>query len=203
MTDIAHETESRPAMVTAPLRAALKAMRDGLEAYAAGRASRAVSNAQWQNADADVERWRRLLDDVERAQTVTGPLVAKAFATLGERHSALPSSAPAKRIAALLEAEAWTDAALALLALELPHWKLRRLVYDDGEWRCSLGKQWPLPEWLDDTVERGHPVLPLAIIAAMIEARVASPAGDDAPTRTVPSVGHPREAASLCCDNFA
>ena len=61
MTDIAHGTEPRSAMQPSPLHAALKAVRDAIEAYAAGRASRAVPNAQWQNADADVERCRRLL----------------------------------------------------------------------------------------------------------------------------------------------
>jgi hypothetical protein len=61
MTDIAHETEPRLAMLIAPLRAVLRAMRDGIEAYAAGRASRAVSNALWQNADDDIQRCRGLI----------------------------------------------------------------------------------------------------------------------------------------------
>ena len=29
-------------------------------------------------------------------------------------------------------------AALALVELELPAWKLRRLIYEDGEWLCSF-----------------------------------------------------------------
>jgi hypothetical protein len=149
------------------------------------------------------DRLRRLRDDVRAAQNVTRRLMAEAFAALGERHSALPSAAPVQRVAALLEAEAWTDAALALLALELPHWTLRRIAYDDGEWRCSLGTQRPLPEWLDDTVEASHPMLPLAIVAAMIEARIATPTDADAVRQSVPSVRRPREAAYLCCDNFA
>jgi|HubBroStandDraft_6_1064221.scaffolds.fasta_scaffold1014421_2 hypothetical protein len=63
---------------------------------------------------------------------------------------------------------------LAVLDLELPQWKLRRIAYDDGEWRCCLGQQWPLPKWLDDTVDVGHLVLPLAILNAMIEARAVA-----------------------------
>jgi hypothetical protein len=61
-----------------------------------------------------------------------------------------------------------------VLDLELPQWKLRRIAYDDGEWRCCLGQQWPLPKWLDDTVDIGHLVLPLAILNAMIEARAVA-----------------------------
>ena len=30
---------------------------------------------------------------------------------------------------------------LRLLAFELPQWKLRRLMYEDGEWTCSLSKE--------------------------------------------------------------
>jgi hypothetical protein len=36
---------------------------------------------------------------------------------------------------------AWTEAAFALIALELPLWRVRRLVYEDGEWLCSLSHQ--------------------------------------------------------------
>jgi hypothetical protein len=128
--------------------------------------------------------------------------MADVLATMDERGSASPRLAPAKRIHALVEAGAWTDAALALLDLELPRWTLRRLVYEDGEWRCCLGRQWPLPEWLDDTVEAGHPVLPLAILDALIEARAAAPTSASDARRSVPSIRLPRDVAYLCCDNF-
>jgi hypothetical protein len=60
----------------------------------------------------------------------------------------------AARIDQLIEAGAWSDAALALVELELPAWKLRRLVYEDGQWLCSLSKQPNLPAALDDTATR-------------------------------------------------
>ena len=56
----------------------------------------------------------------------------------------------AARIDQLIEARAWNDAALALVELELPAWKLRRLVYEDGEWHCSLSRQPNLPVALED-----------------------------------------------------
>jgi hypothetical protein len=145
---------------------------------------------------------RKLHRDVRRAHNVTSALMADVLATMDERGSASPRLAPARRLHALVEAGAWTDAALALLDLKLPRWTLRRLVYEDGEWRCYLGKQWPLPEWLDDTVEAGHPVLPLAILDALIEARaLVQASASDAP-RSVPSIRLPRDVAYLCCDNF-
>ncbi len=92
---------------------------------------------------------------------------------------------------------------MALLDLELPQWKLRRLAYDDGEWRCCIGKQWPLPEWLDDTVEVGHLILPLAILDALLEARAVALMSAVATSRSVPPVPLPQDAEYVCCDNFA
>jgi hypothetical protein len=149
------------------------------------------------------EQNRALQAQLRRAQAVTPALMADVLALAGERYSAPPYLARAKRIDALLEAEAWTDAALALLDLELPQWKLRRIAYDDGEWRCCLGKQRPLPEWLDDTVEVGHPLLPLAILDALIEARLLAQTFSAATPRPVPSVLLSRDTQSVCCDNFA
>jgi hypothetical protein len=148
------------------------------------------------------EHLRKLQADVRRAQNVTRALMADVLATMGERYSTSPARAQ-ERIRVLLDAGAWIDAALALLDLELPQWKLRRLAYEDGEWRCCLGKQWPLPEWLDDIVDAAHPVLPLAILAAMIEARALVQTSAAAAFRSVPSVGLLQDAAYLCCDNFA
>ena len=64
---------------------------------------------------------------------------------------------------------AWTDAALALIELELPQWRVRRLAYDDGEWYCSLSRGRELPDWLDQPVEGRHADLALAILSAFVE----------------------------------
>ncbi|HXO67330.1 MAG TPA: hypothetical protein VN838_00085, partial [Bradyrhizobium sp.] len=76
------------------------------------------------------------------APAVTADLIAD---VIGKPSRRLPV-----RIERLIDSGAWTDAALALLELELPHWQLRRLAYDDGEWHCALSRQRELPEWLDD-----------------------------------------------------
>jgi hypothetical protein len=117
----------------------------------------------------------------------------------------LPSTnrnAKAARVERLIQAQAWTDAALALIDLELPQWQVRRLAYDEGEWHCALSRQRELPDWLDQSIETRHGDLALAILTAFVEAQRAS-----APSSrtSVPAV--PRHANSLyepvCSDNFA
>ena len=58
-----------------------------------------------------------------------------------------------ERVIRLVEFGACADAALALLELELPQWKLRRLIYEDGEWHCSLSKHVDLPVEVDDMAD--------------------------------------------------
>ena len=86
----------------------------------------------------------------------------------------LPSAnqnAGAARVEHLIQSQAWTDAALALIDLELPQWQVRRLAYDDGEWYCALSHQRELPDWLDQSIETRHADLALAILSAFVEAR--------------------------------
>jgi len=41
------------------------------------------------------------------------------------------------------------DATCTLQELEMPQWKLRRIVYDDPQWHCSSSKHSALPMELD------------------------------------------------------
>jgi hypothetical protein len=102
----------------------------------------------------------------------------------------------------LVQAGAWTDAALALIELQLPYWTLRRLILDDGEWLCSLSRQPNLPLEFDEAVEARNEVLALALLSAFAEAKrlgtsvseVRSPSALQARAAT----GH-----AICCDDFA
>ena len=102
----------------------------------------------------------------------------------------------------MIASQAWTDAVLALIDLELPQWQVRRIVYDEGEWHCALSRERELPEWLDQAIESHHADLPLAILSAFVDVqRVSAPS-------TRPSVPIVQREASalyqpLCCDNFA
>src|SRR4051794_41139783 len=105
------------------------------------------------------------------------------------------------RIMRLVDAEACTDAALALMELELPLWQVRRIAYDEGEWHCALSRERELPDWLDAAVEARHADLALALLSAFIEvealalevSRPSAPAIRPAPDPLYEPVG---------CENF-
>jgi hypothetical protein len=145
-----------------------------------------------------------LPEDLRQERTVTPELMSDVMAQAGIRLAGL-NSARAVRLRRLIEAEAWTDAALALIELALPQWQLVRLVGDDGEWCCSLSRHPQLPEWLDDAVEARHEVLPLAILAAFLTAREASPAVCSRKAGTVPECRpqQPNVLHALRCEDFA
>jgi hypothetical protein len=106
------------------------------------------------------------------------------------------------RLARLIEAEAWTDAALTLIELEMPNWKLRRLEYEDGEWVCSLSTQPNMPMAIDDTADARHEVLSLAILSAFLDARRKGREVHETRSPTTPRL-RPASEYAMCCDNFA
>jgi len=133
---------------------------------------------------------------------VSNALMQEIISHTCRRMPSLPQSASTARMEHLITAGAWTDAALLLIELELPPWRLRRIAYDGGEWHCALSRERELPDWLDQSIEAWHPDLALALLNAFVDAQ-----GTIAPrTRTsVPLV--PRGADGICvpfcCDNFA
>jgi hypothetical protein len=146
------------------------------------------------------ERLGGLEEQLRHAQALTPDLMSDVIARACTRFAAHGPSAKAK-VHRLVESGAWTDAALALLELELPHWQLRRLIYEDGEWLCSLSSQPGLPLDLDDVAESSHESLPLAILSVFLAARRAT-AASTARSTAVPQVP-PVEGYAVCCDNFA
>jgi len=110
------------------------------------------------------------------ATAVTPKLMSDLIATACRRFPSLGASETTARIKDLIQLRAWTDAALALVDLELPFWKVRRIAYDEGEWYCALSRERELPDWLDRSVEARHADLALAILSAFIEAlQISSP----------------------------
>ena len=143
----------------------------------------------------------RLDEELRFAPQPTPDLFAKIIGGACSRIAVLGKSAKAAQIDRLIKSSAWTDAALALLELELPAWKLRRLVCEGGEWICSLSRQPNLPAALDDTIDASHELMPLAILLAFVQARRSTEA-----MRQVVS-GAPAVQSVMdqlvCCDNFA
>jgi len=143
----------------------------------------------------------RLDDELQAAPEAEREVFAKIIGSACSRIPVLNKSGKAARIGQLIESGGWTDAAIAVIELEMPGWKLRRLVYENGEWFCSLSRQPNMPADLDDSADAAHQVLPLAILRAFVEARRRSKVA------TVSASGIPQfqPAAGdvVCCDNFA
>jgi hypothetical protein len=133
---------------------------------------------------------------------LTVEMLSDVVETCCPRLALLRHTERAARAEQMIASGAWTDAALALLALELPQWQLRRLVYDDGEWHCALSRQREMPEWLDQSIEAHHADLPISILRAFISARQIS-----APSTRSSVPAAPRSAGDfyepLCSDNFS
>jgi hypothetical protein len=141
----------------------------------------------------------KLEEQLRSVDAVTSGLMSDVIAIACVRFGALGSATKVK-VKWLIETGAWTDATIALLGLELPEWKLRRLVNDDGKWLCSLSKQPEIPQERDAVAEASHESLPLAILIALLRAQrsAAGSAGHIAPVppfRRVPS-------SAAFCDNF-
>jgi hypothetical protein len=141
-------------------------------------------------------------DQLRNAGYITAEFFFDIIRATSRRLPSAKQNARAARVEHLVQSQAWTDAALALIDLELPQWQVRRLAYDDGEWHCALSRQRELPDWLDQSIETHHADLALAILSAFVEAQCIS----STPLRTsVPPV--PQHANYLyepvCSDNFA
>ena len=119
----------------------------------------------------------RLAERLRSAGEVNAALMAEVTGTVCRRYPSIGQGEKTVRVEQLIRTGAWTDAALALIDLELPLWQVRRLAYDDGEWHCALSRERELPDWLDQSIETRHTNLALAILSAFVEAqRVSEPA---------------------------
>jgi hypothetical protein len=128
-------------------------------------------------------------------------LMAEVIAAACRRYPSLGQSEKNARLERLIRADAWTDAALVLIDLELPLWQVRRIVYDDGEWYCALSRERELPDWLDQCIEGRHAALSLAILSAFVEARRISLPQSRTSVPAVQGTGELHEAVSV--DHFA
>jgi len=117
------------------------------------------------------------------------------FPTLGQNNRTT-------RITRLIDVEAWTDAALALIELELPLWRIRRIAYDEGEWHCALSRERELPDWLDAAVEARHADLALALLSAFIEVQALAVEVSRPSVPTVRPAPDPLYQP-VACENFS
>ena len=140
-------------------------------------------------------------DRLRTAHAVTAELMSNVVGAACRRFPSMGQVEKTARIERLIRSEAWTDAALGLINLELPLWQVRRIAYDEGEWYCALSRERELPDWLDRSIEARHTDLALAILSAFVEAQhLTAPSSRP----SVPAVS--RDVNPLyepvCCYNF-
>jgi hypothetical protein len=194
-------------------------MKAGLHTYAAHTLCRLSPSSFFTGFDSILCLWRegqdswghkvtcsidhmfaRLSEAVRVAQEVTPDIVSQIVVNACGRIAILRGRATA--IGQLIKLGAWVDASLALIEMELPGWKLRRLTCEHGEWFCSLSQQPNLPASLDETADGTHEVMALAILLAFLEARRRMSLAAQSVARAVPVVD-PVPATLISCDNFA
>jgi hypothetical protein len=145
---------------------------------------------------------RELSDRLRDADGVTAELMSEIIGETCRRFPSLGQTEKTARIERLIYSNAWTDAALALIDLELPLWQVRRIIYDEGEWYCALSRERELPDWLDRSIEAHHADLALAILSAYVEAQCVSAPSSKTSVPTVPRAVN-LLYEPVCTDNFA
>jgi hypothetical protein len=148
-------------------------------------------------------RLLELKGEIAREQALSLGLMSKIVDIAGSHVPGI--SAKKGEIHQWIVAGAWTEATFALIEIAVPQWRLRRLAYEDGVWRCSLAKQWNVPDWLSDNAEGCHPSPTLAILSAVIEASLCTETLPRRPAGSVPKCPLESDASVglVCCDNFA
>jgi hypothetical protein len=141
-----------------------------------------------------------LNDRLRGTHAVTAELMSEVGGEPCRRFPSVGQTRKKVQIERFTGSRARTDAALALIDLKPPQWKVRRIACDGGEWYCALSRERELPDWLARSVEACHMDLPLAILSVFVEAQRCAPSS----RTSVPTV--PRDAKHLfgqfCCDNF-
>lgn len=147
----------------------------------------------------DTERLDRLIDVLRLTPALTPSLISRVVSDACTRLARTGSTA---RLDRLLHAEAWIDAVFCLVELELPAWRPCRLIYDGGEWVCSLSCHPEVPFAFDDTIDGRHEAPAIAILLSFVEAKRLLATTKRAGAPSVPQVAPAAAAYNFCCDNF-
>jgi hypothetical protein len=143
----------------------------------------------------------RLADRLRDADSVTPELFSEVVRDACWRLPSVRRTRDFEQFQQFVQSGAWTDATLALLALETPQWHLRQIIHDAGEWHCTLSRRRQLPDWLDQPAEARHDDFCLAILSAIVDVK-----RDGAPEveGNMPHPSRMDEALDvpLCGDNF-
>jgi hypothetical protein len=143
-----------------------------------------------------------LVDELRLTPRLTPYLISRVVTEACTRVSGMARAGMAARLDRLVRAEAWLDAVLCLIELELPMWRPCRLVYDGGEWVCSLSRHPEVPFEFSDTADGRHEAPAVAILLSFVEAKRLLATSESAGAPSVPQVAPATAAYAFCCDNF-
>jgi hypothetical protein len=127
-------------------------------------------------------------------------LVSAALELMMVRRPLPYPAAVRERVRAMIDAQAWTDAILAIADIDRSR-VIRHVVHDDGEWHCRIGSHLAVPHWLDEHAEFSHPVLALAILGALVDATSAATGSSAASTSRRPTADD-EAVSAVGCDNY-
>src|SRR2546430_8077723 len=102
-----------------------------------------------------LQRLFELQESLDRTPAISRVLMLDVITRGCPRFHAYASSTQAK-VFRLIEVGAFVDAICALQELEMPEWKLRRIICDDAQWHCSFSKHCAVPMEFDDVAEGSH-----------------------------------------------
>jgi hypothetical protein len=167
--------------------------------------------ARWTNvvkipsSDLILMRLDQLGEELNSARVPNSGLMWRLVAGACRRLPMFNRATDVRRLNGLIDAEAWTEGALLLIEIELPQWKLRRLIFEEGSWLCSVSRQSRVPDWLDDAGEYRHKSLPLAVLGALVAGiRCGDTAVAKAMASSVPRCPiELQDGTTISCDNFA
>lgn len=122
---------------------------------------------------ASAEEYALILDELDSEAQATHELDPEFFYKIVNRACTrlplLNKLGRAARLEGFTKSGAWIDAVLALIELELPAWKICRLLYEDSQWTCSISR-YPNLAFFGDVAEGAHESLPLAMVRAFLDA---------------------------------
>src|SRR5260370_7568806 len=104
---------------------------------------------------------REISDRLRDAHAVTAELMSAVIDATCRRFPSVGQTGKTARIEQLIGSGAWTDAALALIDLELPLWQVRPIPYAEGDGYSALSPGRDLPHPLHPLSQSPPPHLPL------------------------------------------
>ena len=100
-----------------------------------------------------VDVFDRMTDLLRHATAPSEALVGEVAAACCKRPPTLAGTGTTTQIGKFIKAGAWLDATLMIVERELPQWTLRRVLYEDGAWHCSLSQQPDMPIGFNETAD--------------------------------------------------